>query len=180
MVDIRMALICISVVQLLGWETAKEDKELGFIVPSEVTFAVVANQPGCPIEFVSAYCVGFLDGGWKDIYRLRNRSTKPIKGYTIAIVNSDSTSAEDSITINLPNAYFRPGEIWPRSSRDNNLIIVPLTDELREKYKIKGQMKVVKIFMVVHAEFADGSMYNADPEYKSLKKFFEARRMEDY
>ena len=37
---------------------------------------------------------------------------------------------------------------------------VPLTDELRERFKLKGPMKAVGVFMVVRVEFIDGSVYS--------------------
>jgi hypothetical protein len=165
--------LLISAVQFFGWQDVKKEKEQCFIAPSEDVLVVIAHQPDCPIEFLSAYCVGFLSGGGREIYTIRNRATKPIKGYTIAIVDSDGTEDKHSIMINRPVAYFRPGAILPSSRADQNLDIVPLTDQLREKFKVKGEMSVVKIFMIVRVEFADGSVYSAEPAYKSLKKFFD-------
>jgi hypothetical protein len=63
-----------------------------------------------------------------------------------------------------------PGEI---SSNDKDLNVIPLTEQIRQKFNVNGEMKVVKIFVVVHVEFSDGSEYNAEPAYKALKKFIE-------
>jgi hypothetical protein len=173
MLNISWLVMLLSAVQFFGWQGVKKEKEQCFIAPSEEVLVVIAHQPDSPIEFVNAYRVGFLSGGGTDVYRLRNRATRPIKGYTIAIINSDGTGGEHSTTVNLPVAYFKPGAVWPSSRTDQNLDIVPLTEELREKFKVNGEMRVVKIFMVVRVDLADGSVYNAEPTYKSLTKFFD-------
>jgi hypothetical protein len=133
----------------------------------------MASRPDSPIEFVSAYCVGFIDGGGANIYQIRNRAAKPIKSFTVAIVNSEGTETEHSIEISSPDHYFFPGEITSSPLKEWNFSIVPLTDQLREKNGLNGEMKLIKIFMVVRVEFADGSKYDATSEYESLKTFFE-------
>jgi hypothetical protein len=166
-------MLLVSAIQLFWWQDVKREREQCFIAPSEDVLIVIAHQPDCPIEFVKAYCVGFLSGGGTDVYRLRNRATKPIKGYTIAIINSSGPGGEHSVMRSKPAYYFRPGQIWPSSDMEQYLDIVPLTDELREKFRVSGEMRVVKIFMVVRVELADGSIYSAEPAYKSVSKFFD-------
>jgi hypothetical protein len=173
MLSVSWLVLLISAVQFFGWQDVKRERQQCFIAPSEDVLIVITHQPDCPIEFVKAYCVGFLSGGGIDVYRLRNRATKPIKGYTIAIINSDGPAGESSVMASQPAYYFRPGQTWPSSDVEQYLDIVPLTEELREKFKVRGEMRVVKIFMVVRVELADGSVYNAEPTYKSVAKFFD-------
>jgi hypothetical protein len=146
-------------------------KELCFLVPSEDLLVVIANQPDCPIEFVTAYCVGFTDGGTRNVYQVRNRAKKSIKRYSIAIVSSEGTDSSSSIAIDGSDYQFLPGDTRP-SLDDLNLDIIPLTDQLRGKYRINGKMKAIRIFIVVRAELADGSIYDATSKYKSLTTFF--------
>jgi len=170
--------LLISAIQFLGWQNATRQEEPCFVIPNSDVLVVIANQPNCPIEFVDVYSVAYLDGGGRDIYRIRNRATKPIMGYTIATIHSTGTGGEHSLARKDPKDYFLPGEIKPSSPKDLHLNIIPLTDQLRAKYHINGEMKFIKIFMVVRVEFADGSKYDATSEYESLKKFFEENPIE--
>jgi hypothetical protein len=171
MISLSWLVVLISALQFLGWQNIKKEKEPCFVVPSEDVLAVIANQPDCPIEFVTAYSVGFLDSGARDVYQLRNRATKPIRAYTIAIVNSEGTDSKSSVMINDPDHYFLPGEIRP-SLQDLDLKIIALTDQLSEKYHLNGKMKAIRVFIVVRVEMTDGSTYDAASKYLGLKGFF--------
>src|SRR5690349_2472552 len=82
---------------------AKQNVEQGkrqvFIVPNDTSLAVVAYQPNCPIEFIKTPIVCFLDGGSIGIYQLKNRSSKPIRGYTIATITSAGTGYETNFQV---------------------------------------------------------------------------------
>lgn len=164
--------LLIAAIHLPGWQNATGQEAPCFVIPGTDVSVVIANQPNCPIEFVDLYSVAYLDGGGKDIYRIRNRATKPIKGYTIATIHSTGTGGEHSLSSKDPKDFFLPGETRPSSPKDLLLNIIPLTDQLRAKYHVNGEMKFIKIFVVVRVEFADGSIYDATAEYESLKKFF--------
>lgn len=62
-------------------------------------------------------------------------------------------------------------------SVENSIEITPITDEIRDEYKLRGSMKGITIFMVVRAEYDDGSVYDAEVEYKALQAFFERNRI---
>lgn len=61
-----------------------------------------------------------------------------------------------------------PGDKTPG---DDNAEIVPLTDELRDKLKLKGPMRALVVFMIVHIEYADGTVYSAESTYKAFLKY---------
>jgi hypothetical protein len=48
---------------------------------------------------------------------------------------------------------------------------VPLTDELRDKFQVRGPMQAVVVLMVVRIEFADGTTYSADSTLKALQGY---------
>ena len=173
MAALKWLSILIAVVQVYGGQNSKNSAQKCFVVPKEDVLVVAANVPDSPIEVVAAHCVGFLDGGSTEVYSIQNRSSKSISGYTIAIVDSDGAETRDSITISLPSAYFRQGEVRARSSSSEHREIVPLTDQLRERYRLNGALKVIKVIIVVRVEFADGSVYDAERAYKSLKRFLD-------
>jgi hypothetical protein len=172
MLQLNLIALLIASVQFSGSQGTKVQKETCFLMPSTDLLLVVANQPDCPIEFVNAHCVAFLDGGGRDVYQIRNRSSKAIKGYTIAIVSSEGTEAEHSVSITDPHHYFLPEQIRPKSLEEYALEIVPLTDEMRSKYNLKRKLRAIKIFIVVEVRFSDGSVYDSGPTYASLKAFF--------
>lgn len=51
--------------------------------------------------------------------------------------------------------------------------IVPLTDELREKLKLKGEMKSIVILMIVNVEFTDGTEYSDEKTYQAMQIFMD-------
>lgn len=173
MFGINWIVSVIFIAHIVCGQGIKKEKEPCFIYPSEDGLAVIANPSDCPIEIITAYRASFLSGGGRDIYQIRNRATKPIKLYTIASVTSAGGGYESSIEANHSSGYFLPGQIRPKSLDDWNLDIVPLTNQLRDKYKLNGTMRAILIFMIVRVEFADGSVYDATPVYESLKKFFD-------
>lgn len=173
MFGLSKVVLLIFVAQFLGWQNVNKEKERGCIIPSDDLLVVIASQPNCPIEVVNAYWVGFIGGGGLGFYQLRNRATKPIKSYAIAIIGSDGGVTKYSSEASHPDYYFLPGETTPSSLEERNFDIVPITDQLREKIGLNGRMKAIKIFMVVQVEFGDGSKYDATSEYESLKTFFE-------
>ena len=56
---------------------------------------------------------------------------------------------------------------------DDDVEIVPLSDELRDKLQLKGSMRSVLVLMVIRVEYADGSVYNAESTYEALQKYTE-------
>ena len=57
--------------------------------------------------------------------------------------------------------------------KEQEIEIVPLTKEVREKLKLEGPMKGVTILMVVSVEYADGTSYNDEITSKALENYFE-------
>ncbi len=66
-----------------------------------------------------------------------------------------------------------PGQTVPLSSRDKQDEVVPLTEELRDKLKLRAPMKAVIVLMVTAVEFTDGTTYNDEPTQKALETYLE-------
>jgi len=148
-------------------------KQQVFIEPHELALPVAVHQPESPLEFVKALVIHSINGGGSHIFQVRNRGTKAIRAYTIGTVTSVGTGSEWGGTGYRLDKLLMPGQTKPQTIEDWGIEILPLTDELRNKYKLKGPMKGIIVFMVVRVEFADGSIYDAELEYKALRAFFE-------
>jgi hypothetical protein len=145
-------------------------------IPRENCVPVIAYQPESPIEFIKAEPMGGVEGGGFSHYEIRNRSSKPIRFFKVATINSAGTGSSFEMGFTLENHLFMPGEKnpWDKeiSSEPSRFEIIPLTDDVRKKIKSKGMQGVV-IFMVVKVEFADGTIFSDEKAFNALEKFFE-------
>jgi len=48
-----------------------------------------------------------------------------------------------------------------------------MTEDLREKLKLRGPMTAVSVFMILRVEFEDGSVYSDEPTFTALQEYFE-------
>src|SRR5215472_6853462 len=110
--------------------------------------------------------------GGSDVYELRNHGSKAIRAYTVAVWTSIGTGniVEQKIMRNGP---VLPGAIAPQPSEAREVEFVPLTDDLRDKLKLRGPMTAVSVFMVLRVEFEDGSAYSDEPAFAALQEYFE-------
>ena len=142
-----------------------------FVVPREVSFPLIAYQPGCPIEFVKVANFGMVDaGGGTSAYLLLNRGALPIRSYTIATVSGIGTGQEWTIVDKGPDQWIRPGRTFGADTVSAEL--VPFTEELRRAKKLPEKMLGVGIFMVERVEFSDGSVFDDEAAYKESVSFF--------
>jgi hypothetical protein len=51
--------------------------------------------------------------------------------------------------------------------------IMPLSNETRDKLKLRGSMRAIVVLMSQSIVFADGSIYRDDATCKSLQSYFE-------
>jgi hypothetical protein len=163
--------ICVVSV-IAGQKEDQHEKEHMFVVPRELVLNVVASNFNCPFEVLNPQTLGGVDSGSVQRFQLRNRGTKPIIYYKIAIVHSDGTEETRESRAAIRAGWIMPGQIESFGS-GKNIEIVPLTDELRKQRKVDGKMRAINIFLVVRAEFADGTAYEDEQTYKSLKTLFE-------
>ena len=54
------------------------------VVPADQAVMAIASQPDSPLIFEEAKFLKCFGGWWFNSYRIRNRGTKPIKGFIVA------------------------------------------------------------------------------------------------
>lgn len=160
------AMCLLAVCKIMGQEIGTDVKRKYAVVPPEQALALVVNQPKSPIEFQDIKAVisvsGWDEGHIGYSFRLRNRSTKPIRAYTVS-----RSGGEYAVIADNPKDYIMPGQLAPPFTKTNSEI-VPLTDELRDKLKLRGEMKQIVMLMVVRVEYADGTVFDDTTAYNAM------------
>lgn len=141
-------------------------KEKFVVVPSELVLMTVASQPESGIEFKEVRFLVALDGGGTPSFIVRNKGAKPIRSFTIGGPDWTRTWSEQ-----YTKRLLMPGE--RAFDGDDDIEIVPLTKELREKLKLNGPVMAVLTVMVIEIQYADGTTYNARSTYEALKAHLE-------
>lgn len=144
-------------------------------VPSENMLLVVASQPLAPIRFEDTKLLISVDGRELAIsYKLHNLGAKPIRYATSVMWTSLGTggtlSGSGPSSGAIGDKLLMPGEARNEESPG---AIIPLSDETREKLKLRGSMRAIVVLMVQSVAFADGSIYRDDATCKSLQSYFE-------
>jgi hypothetical protein len=143
-------------------------------VPREVILPVIASQPDSPLQFEDVRYLAQTDGDNAGFcFRLRNRGGKPVRGVSFAAVSPGGGGWLDSWPRKVTSEVVMPGQVVPLSNESEQEVVVRLTDEVRDKLKLRGPMKVVTVLMVVRVKFADGSVYEDESTYKALQTYFE-------
>jgi hypothetical protein len=165
---IFLCLLCIGAVgSVSGQQIILQDEHRFVAVPRDQGLLFIVPQPDCPLRFEEAKLVSNMKGIWLPSFSLHNHGTKPIRGFKVAVAGNGEWSWEAAD----PSQYVMPGQSAPffKDSRDE---IVPITEELRDKLKLRGSMKNIQALIVVSVEYADGSRFQADG-YDALKEYFE-------
>ncbi len=158
-----------------GQQDTRESKQRYVIPPAENFLLVVAAQPDSPIQFEDTQLiVSAVDSEWGLIGQVRNRGSKPIRHFTPVIWVSWGTggtlSGSEWSSGKTTDKILMPGQIIKQNCKGE---IVRLTDELRDKLKLRGPMQAVAVLMVERVLFDDGSIYSDEQTSKALQKYFE-------
>jgi hypothetical protein len=149
-------------------------KRRAVVVPPDVVLTTIANELDCPLKFDKVSLIQYVDGagGGGEVYELSNHGGKAIRAYSLAIWSSVGTGnfIEQKVVKTGP---LQPGEKAPVAGEGEEIEFVPLTAELRDRFKLKGPMKAVTVFMVVRVEFSDGSVYSNESTFAALQEYFE-------
>jgi hypothetical protein len=146
------------------------------IMPRDVVLPVIASQPESPLRFEGVEVVTEPDGngqGGHEVFRLRNVGQKPIRSFIVASLTSAGTGGRWEFTAPSQREWIMPGDIDLESKRERPLSRVPVTDELRERLKLRGPLQGIIVLMVVRVETADGSVFDDEPAYKALRDYLE-------
>jgi hypothetical protein len=150
---------------LNGQNADRQEKSKFVVVPSEQVLLTTAEQPGCPLQFEDVKFLAAVDGGGTPSFEIRNKGTKPIRSFTVGGPDWTMTWSEQ-----FTKKLLMPGE---KAEGTDDVEIVSLSNELRDKLNLKGPMRSILVIMVVRVEFADGSTYSAESTYEALKKYTE-------
>ncbi|HEX8072942.1 MAG TPA: hypothetical protein VF546_23555 [Pyrinomonadaceae bacterium] len=148
-----------------------QEKRQYVVVPAERALPAIAAQPGCPIQFEDVKLIVYVDGkgGGGPSFRLRNRSTKPIRSVSFAWIRTDGGYFLSAWPRANTSTLVMPDQLVPLNETGEQEEAVPLTDDLAEKFDLRGPMQRIEIFMVVRVVFSDGTTYNAEPLAKALR-----------
>jgi hypothetical protein len=103
---------------------------------------LVAVQPDCPVQFERVERLMNVEGGGANIYRLLNRGSKPITGFTIAYLYPNGNGGSRGW-----NRYLRSGEYAEDTIEGKTHRLRPLNDALKDKLDLRGPMKGFVIYL---------------------------------
>jgi hypothetical protein len=168
----KIVLCCLVWLALVDSPNAQQvkqgTKQKFVVVPSERVLMTVASQPESGIEFKEVRFLVALDGGGTPSFIVRNKGPKPIRAFTIGGADWTMTWSEQ-----YTKRLLMPGET--AFDGDDDIEIVPLTKELREKLKLNGPMAILTV-MVIEIQYADGTTYDAKSTHDALREHSERLR----
>ncbi len=173
----RIILLCLLFFSVGGSICAQQQAERKFVVPpSDIYLLTVASQSDCPIQIENAKLLFFIGPGsnWGARFHLRNAAVKPLKIQSITFsmwTASGVGSTWQEFTQDAEKEVL-PGELITTKEEDPRIEVVPLTDEIRDKMKLRGLFRGVVVLMVERVTFSDGSGYTDERTSKALQSYF--------
>lgn len=165
---------CIALVFLnagIAMQDKPAQKSKCAATPTEQVLVAIAAQPESPLVFEDVKFLSCIGRHGVESYRVRNRGKKPIRKLTVAAWTSRATGNLWGWVGKTPEEFIMPDQLVPMN--ENEIEIIPLTNELREKLKLSGSMQGVVILMVVEVEYADGTKFSDKATSKALEDYFE-------
>ena len=154
-----------------AFQGERRDPARCVVTPSDQILLAVASQPDSPLVFEDVKFLSCLGRRGADSYRLRNRGTKPIRSYTIAQWTSHASGYKSGWEATAPGEFIMPGQFAP--TKEQEVEVVPLTKDVRDKLQLNGPLKGVLVWMVLSVEYADGTTYSDETTSKALEAYFE-------
>jgi hypothetical protein len=157
-------------------QAPNSDTQRRYIAPPPANLLLtVASLPDSPLRFENARLLIDVDGrGLAVVAQVRNVGTKPVRYYSPVIWTSMATGGTISGSVwssgKVHDKVILPGQVV---SEEDDIVTVTLTDELRDKLKLKEPMRAVVVLMIERVVFDDGSVYSAEPISKALLEHFE-------
>jgi hypothetical protein len=144
-------------------------KAKAVVIPSGIYMPTVA-QPDCPLKIEKAFVGKMLDGTEQMFFQARNTGSKPIVSFQIDMVGSNGGGQSAFFPYKRGQASVLPGAVAPPGLKEDSVEFVPLTEDLKQKLRLTGKMRVIALFMVLKVEFQDGTTYDAMPLLNSLEE----------
>lgn len=165
-----LALLLLSMTGKANGQDHKENVKAQAVKnPREIFLPVIPYQPDCPLKLEPSETITYLNGGDATILSCRNQGTKPIRAYTVAWLNS--LGGQEKVSVK--DTLIAPGESEQVFDKPPSVSVIPLTENLRKKLKLDGPMKAIVVFIVVKVEYTDGSVYEDEKVYSTIKDYFE-------
>ena len=152
----------------LGQE--KRNKAKAVIIPSEIYMPTIVAQPDCPLRIEKAFVGKMLDGTEQMFFQARNTGSKPIVSFQINMMGTNGGGQTSLFPYERTQTSIAPGAVAPPGLKEDSVEFVPLTEDLKQKLRLTGKMRVIALFMVLKVEFQDGTTYDATPLLDSLEE----------
>jgi len=167
--------VCISSALSQSQQGERVEKNQYVVAPREIALTAAVSQPDSPLQFENMKYLARINGGSGGLcFQLRNRGSKPIRSASFAVLSAPGGPwFSDGWSGKLTGEVVMPGQTVPLSNGDKQDEVVPLTEQLRDKLKLRAPMKAVIMLMVTAVEFTDGTTYNDEPVYKALEAYLE-------
>src|SRR6266542_6948631 len=175
----RIALSCLVCfwVGVSVWAHQSSEEPKFVISPSDTYLLAVISHPDCPIQIENAKLLLFIGRGcnWGASHQLRNVGTKPLRihSITLSMWTAQGVGATWEDLSQDSEKAVSPGELIPIREDDRKIEIVPLTDEIRDKLRLRGPLRAVVVLMIEQVRFSDGSVYSDERTSKALKSYFQ-------
>ncbi len=145
-------------------------KAKAVVIPSEIYLPTIVAQPDCPLKIEKAFVGKTLDGTEEMFFQARNTGSKPIVFFQIDMVGSNGGGQSSFFPYDRNQPSVPPGAVAPPGLKEDWVEFVPLTEDLKQKLRLTGKMRVIAFFMVLKVEFKDGTTYDATPLLDSLEE----------
>lgn len=174
----RIVLLCVACFYANSvWAQQGSEERQFFIPPNDIYLLTVASQADCPIQIENARLLFFIGPGsnWSASYRLRAAGMKPlrIRSITLSMWTAQGVGSTWEELTQAAEKAVLPGELITIREDDPKIEIVPLTDEIRNRMKLRAPMHAVVVLMVEQVKFSDGSVYSDERTSKALRSYFQ-------
>jgi hypothetical protein len=145
-------------------------KTKAVVIPNEIYFPAIVAQPDCPLKIEKAFVGKTLDGTEEMFFQARNTGSKPIVFFQIDMIGSNGGGQSSIFPYDRTQTSVPPRAVAPPGLKEDSVEFVPLTEDLKQKLRLTGKMRVIAFFMVLKVQFQDGSTYDATPLLDSLEQ----------
>jgi len=169
-----MLLVCISLV-VQAQQAEKQASPRYTVIPPTDVLLTIASQPDCPVQIENPRLLyNHSTKRFSYQFDLRNRGSKAITGFSLDEWVTGGTGGSIIYEWEEPGRILMPGQVTAQLNIDEKQF-VPMSQEVREKLKLKGEMRMLIVLVVRYVHFTGGFTYEglkaSDAAQKYLEKF---------
>ena len=154
-------------------QTANEHAQNVYSIPNEIGLTVIAHQPDSPLQFEKAVLLTGSGAEGIGAFEVRNRDTRPITAYTVAVWTSGNTNSVWRYRARSRKNWVMPGQLAVSNQELPLTEVVPVPNDLRAKMNFNGPMRGLGVFLVVEVIFSDGTIYSNQATFAALQSYME-------